>query len=191
MYSVNLNYFNNIQTEQQAYILAWYWSRGHGRIQIHQRDIDILYFIKQELEYTGPITLSNSISSLNITLPAFQTQLFALGCNVNKITPTFYPIISDELVRHFLRGIFDSYGHFVMCKHKYINVGITYNNLFLKYLSLYLKEQFNIKSAVLDNRFMITKVSFTKVFLDFIYREASCYSVRKHSKYLKFSKVGV
>jgi hypothetical protein len=130
MYNININYFDIIDSEDKAYALAWFWSRGMGRIQISIKDIDILRQLKTLLEYSGPIRVYDKIAELNITNPHFHAALIRAGCVSSKRDDQLFPIILDELVRHFCRGIFDSYGTINVAKGKYLNLSIVHNETF-------------------------------------------------------------
>jgi hypothetical protein len=198
MYSVNDSYFNNITTEAQAYILAWFWSRGSGRIQIHNRDSDILYLIRSELSYTGEITTYKNISSLNITLPSFHRHLHNVGCSIKKSTCSLFPIIPNELVRHFLRGIFDSYGYLMLSKGKYINLSITHNDSFITEIRKRLKKDLNLftsyhykSSFTSSTQLLVTSHNSSLILLSHLYLYSSYYLARKKTKYQPYCKSGV
>ena len=137
MYSIDTNFFSNITTELQSYLLAWFWSRGSGHIQVRLSDINSLNLISSSLGYSGPIHIYKNVADLNITNKIFKQHLFNIGCVKNIKQSQTYPLISDHLVSHFLRGIYDNYGTLFLCKKKYPNITITYNETFLFYFCVF------------------------------------------------------
>ena len=134
MYKVNTNYFDIVEREDQSYILAWFWSRGTGHIQLGRQDQEILYMIREKIGYTGEIYTRGNKVELNINNVAFRKHLEDCGCVRFKSCEQNFPIISPDLIVHFIRGIYDSYGHVRLCKDRYLNISIIYDETFISSL---------------------------------------------------------
>jgi len=196
MYSVNNEYFNNINTELQAYVLAWFWSRGSGHIQVHYRDIETLYLIQNAIKYTGNIHTHKNTSELNI--PYFSPHLLNTGCVRNCHYTQLLPSISDQLLPHFIRGIFDSYGTIVIAKQKYLNITIVYDERFITQLREFLHNVLRVStrhyyrySHTNTLQMMITRTAHTVRFLDWLYQDANYYLTRKFQMYHQYLENGV
>ena len=186
MYNINLDYFNIIDSEDKAYILAWFWSRGTGRVQT--KDVEILHMIKSLLEYTGPVRNME----LNITNLDFRQTLKQAGCVLSKRNNQSFPIIPNDLVRHFCRGIFDSYGSICIHKNKYLNLSIVHNE---EFLNGFRKHLYNLDvstkhyyrySHTSTIQIMITKSVDAEKFLKYLYSDCNYYLTRKFQKYHKY-----
>lgn len=123
----NQSFFDIIDTEEKAYILGFIYADGcnnshptTGELSISQmeRDVDILFKIKEAMQSTYPI--SEEINKWGGTEkrfrfyvygPKIEEQLINLGVVHNKslilMFPTFLP---DCLMPHFIRGYFDGDG---------------------------------------------------------------------------------
>ena len=145
-YTINENYFSNILTEKQAYILGYICADGfvgsdeYNNVVIQSKDLDIIQKISTELEYTGEIRKSqkggfeNSQNGyvINFSNKKIANDLRNLGIMPNK-SLNFNNLldIPEELQRHFLRGYFDGDGsitHYIK-KRKYKNKIYTYDSM--------------------------------------------------------------
>lgn len=145
-YHVNDSYFKVINTEEKAYILGFLCADGHIshtdiRIEVAEKDIDILYKIRKALNSNHPIRdtykknpYKNSkrtnltlkivkICGVHLTRPLLNMGLggkktYTLNSSVLNYVPKY-------LIRDFLRGYFDGDGN-VFYGKKYTS-GIKYN----------------------------------------------------------------
>jgi len=198
MYKINLEYFDIIDSEDKAYSLAWFWSRGKGRIQISKKNIDILRTLKLLLEYKGYVHIYDKVAELNITNPNFRVVLANVGCVLSKRDGQTFPIISDDLIPHFFRGIFDSYGTISIVKNKYLNLSIIHNEDFTQSLRKYLLDNLNIPtkhyyrySHTNTVQMMITRTNDANKFCQWVYQGANYYLTRKYQKYQQYLKKSV
>ena len=123
----NQLFFDIIDTEEKAYVLGFIYADGcnnshptTGELSISQmeRDVDILYKIKEAMQSTYPISEEENKWGgaekrfrFYVYGPKIEEQLTNLGVVHNKSLilefPTFLP---DELMPHFIRGYFDGDG---------------------------------------------------------------------------------
>ena len=194
MHKYNYDFFKHIDTEAKAYVLAWFWFRGSGHIQINVRDIDILETIKELIDFSGPIHIYNNIADLNI----YSEPLLSCGCVPNRNFVQDLPSLSDGLYQHFTRGLFDSYGSIIIHKHKYLNISILSCENLITSLRKYLKVALDINtkhyyrySHTTALQMMITNTLDAKKFCDYIYSGSNLYMARKFAKYQEYSQKGV
>lgn len=121
-YNVNDNYFK-VQSHNMAYILGFLASDGgiskntnHFSIEIQQKDEEILYKIKKELSYEGPIEhyTNNSgceCSRLRVCSAIIKQDLAHYGIVPRKtftlMPPTF---LNEQYLISYIRGYFDGDG---------------------------------------------------------------------------------
>lgn len=114
-YSFNENYFDIIDTEDKAYFLGFIIADGSvnslsNTIQITQKEPDILYEFAKYISYEGPLVKSRNVFDIKVSSSKMKSDLFKLGIFPNKTMCVEYPIISDDLQNHFMRGVFDDDG---------------------------------------------------------------------------------
>lgn len=129
-YTCNQDYFESIETEEQAYWLGFIYADGalikpkqrspYLQILLSNNDIDHISKFKKAIEFTGPIhTRSNfhkkqqktyTNSYITIRGNKLIQDLEALGITANKSLTCKFPSIRQELMPHFIRGYFDGDG---------------------------------------------------------------------------------
>ena len=65
-YSYDRNYFEKIDTEDKAYFLGFLYADGFNtkqgfRLQISQKDEDVLLKLKENIKYTGKLYINSGI----------------------------------------------------------------------------------------------------------------------------------
>lgn len=133
-YTLDENYFEEINTQQKSYILGLIYADGYvgnekfNNISLTQKEYKLLYEVKKELEFTGRIRLGNKGCFenskpgyvLNFSSEKVANDLRKLGLYPKKyLTIDKIPNIRDELKRHFLRGYFDGDGSISKYIHKF------------------------------------------------------------------------
>lgn len=130
-YIIDSNYFDNINSEEKAYILGFIFADGFvgndkfNNIVISSKDKEILKMIKEKMNFSGEIGINksggytNSKESyvLNFSNKHMADKLRKFGICLNrKIKMKDFPSIPDDLIRHFLRGYFDGDGTIMKSK---------------------------------------------------------------------------
>ena len=128
-YSLNENYFDKIDTQNKAYLLGWLWSDGHNCIQnraiiinLQEQDKYILDLFNKELDSDRPIYFVKRSKDtdynrkdqyrLQIVNKHLSQTLLNLGMNHDKGLTAKFPIsLSDDMIPHFIRGVFDGDGY--------------------------------------------------------------------------------
>lgn len=130
-YSLNENYFDEIDTPNKAYILGFLYADGHNSINkstitmsLQEEDVEILDAIRKELGSEKPLefldysnkhdygyTYKNQYR-LNVFSKHMCQSLDKIGMTPNKSLILEFPNINDQFYSHFIRGYFDGDGSF-------------------------------------------------------------------------------
>lgn len=135
IHSLNLSYFDNIDTPNKAYVLGFIYADGcntrHGlHIGIQENDKEVLDFIKSELNISNELRYVKpykdnwkpkwEISIKSIELSKILTKI---GCPPVKSSILKFPdFIPDDLMNHFIRGYFDGDGCISICNKGYFKL---------------------------------------------------------------------
>lgn len=119
----NESYFEKIDTEDKAYFLGFLYADGSLindpikkrykiYLKLHTKDIHILYsFIKCIDGDMKPWKHGQrNISQVALSGRKIVADLERIGLHPNKTFTIKYPIIDQDLERHFIRGYFDGDG---------------------------------------------------------------------------------
>ena len=128
-YTCNENYFNNIDTAQKAYWLGFiaadgciYRREGHRgmlSITLKEDDIQILNFLKEDLNTTKPISIhkdkkNHSSATLQISSDIICNRLLEIGIGIRKTfdlsIKEIYSNIPKKFINSFILGYFDGDG---------------------------------------------------------------------------------
>lgn len=130
------DFFENIETELQAYLLGFYAADGSinekrktFRIHLQKRDSELVYLYKdiispdartftvgehQTSGRNGMSVTAHESFGVDITSAKLCEDLVNLGIGYNKSYSELHiPDIPKHLIRHFIRGYFDGDGSFV------------------------------------------------------------------------------
>lgn len=123
-HTLNKNYFKNIDTEEKAYWLGFIaadgcvykMSKNAYRLQINLSAVDIDHLelfndcIESDYIITQKKVNNSDTCTLKISSKEFTDNLINLGITPNKSLVVQMPNISQDLIRHFIRGYFDGDG---------------------------------------------------------------------------------
>lgn len=215
-YKINEYFFDNIDTEEKAYCLGFLYADGCNFIKkqtvsmsLQEDDFEILEKIRlcigseRELEY---IDNSNKHDFGYTYKNQWRLLLFSkhicmslekIGMTPSKSLTLTFPNIDKALYRHFIRGYFDGdgsvYQYFVNENNKPVTLTITSTNSFCEKIQEILNDELNIYAGIYDasNHNGITKVlsmstNSSKIFLDWIYSDATIYMKRKYDRYIQY-----
>lgn len=128
-YTINHNFFENINTEEKAYFLGLMYADGNVsskynsiRISLVEADSYLLEALRDLISpthilYKRNYDVGNNQRSLEINSIKIKNDLIKLGCPPNKTFTITFPnssIVPEELIHHFIRGYFDGDG----CSYK-------------------------------------------------------------------------
>lgn len=217
-YKINENYFDNIDTPNKAYILGFLYadgcnnkSKGTISMSLEEGDKNILEQIRHEINSERPLEFIDYSSKHDFGY-VYQNQyrllmfsmymcktLENIGMVPNKSLVVKFPTLQNELVRHFIRGLFDGDGS--VYRRQYENrssyqhtLTITSTLSLCEQLVDIVENELNINCHIYDasNHNGITKV-FTisgknqiKKFMDWIYDESDLKLQRKYERYIQY-----
>lgn len=134
-YTLNEDYFKEIDNEDKAYILGFIYADGYVGddkfnnlvIAVSEKDKCILEKIKDKISFTGSIRTICNVEGcyknskpkvvLNFSSKELTSDLRKLGLYPNKSTTMKkLPKIREDLYRHFIRGYFDGDGTIAFSK---------------------------------------------------------------------------
>lgn len=218
-YTLNENYFNNIDTQDKAYILGLLYADGfvgdehYNNVVLGMKDKDIIEKVAQCIDYSGEIRKGNKggfenstyLYIINISSKIMTDDLRRYGLYPNKsLTMKNFPLIPEELERHFIRGYFDGDGSVVLSKnssyykgqgfikkYEYPTIQITFlgTEAFIRKLA----EKMNLNHVLIRNTKTLlikelrisSKKESSKIF-GFLYKDADIFLERKYKKWLSF-----
>lgn len=216
--TLNLNFFDKIDTEEKAYYLGLMYADGNNyightkrkhymiRLCLQERDKLIIEKFRDLIAPQHLVKLAKKKTDtqqaqyqLRISSKIISDQLTNLGCVPNKSLILQFPnYISNDLLRHFIRGYFDGDG----CFSKYLkyknyyafgaSVVSTFN--FCKIMNDIFKKELNINFSFNQNKYIkrgnnitteLTMGGNHQVYklMKWLYNDAIVYLDRKYQKY--------
>lgn len=215
IYSVKEDIFQNIDTEEKAWMLGFIYADGYIdssktklKFTLAEKDKDVLEKIKSILRSNSPIKRKEGrqikgtdyFGSSTVTLMISNAQicqdLEKHGAFYKKSLKLQFPLfLKDELIRHFIRGYFDGDGSITFGRHDFPKISIASNKEFLEGIhDILLKE--NITSNIYAsnrskvNSLEINAKSSVEKFLNYIYKDSNIFMERKYQRYKYFSETG-
>ncbi len=119
IFSLNENFFEEINTEGKAYFLGLLYADGCLTnnqnlivIALHEKDKEILDRFNKELEYTRPLHFVRSNQyRLEVSCRKLRRDIEKYGITPNKSKTLKFPNnIPNDFINHFIRGYFDGDG---------------------------------------------------------------------------------
>lgn len=201
-YSVNDYFFENIESEESAYILGFMFADGwlndrykQMTITLKLDDIDLLSKISKVMDSSFPIKEHSARYSkeyretkkctIAVTSHIIYDDLCKYGCTPRKSDTIKFPTIDEKLIHHFMRGYFDGDGTVFIGKDGTIRFGIISTKEFCdKYISILpydgkakvTKESRSNKNVYY---FTIGGRNVVKRIYDFLYKDSTIFLDRK------------
>jgi hypothetical protein len=220
MYNINKNYFQEIDSKDKAYFLGLMYADGNVgletyviQISLQEEDKYILEIFKKYLQSNHKLFFENNNNKnlnwknsykLHINCKKLHDDLIINGCIPQKCFNLKFPILSKELIPHFLRGYFDGDGCIWQGQRKWMimpkrskiihNVKTTFtgNINFIEQLRNVLVENYGFSNVKINNHYK-NKNSATleysgrnnaKKFYDLFYSECDdLFLIRKKEKF--------
>lgn len=212
------SYFEDINTEEKAYLLGFLYADGcnprHGTgnhriaLAVHPQDRDIIEKFAKAIKYEGKIIYSKLNTYLKngqrqekvwvrVNSKKMSDDLYNLGCVNSKSDKIRLPDISDELIRHFIRGYNDGDGCLGSAKNKRSwHLYIVSNIKFCEDLKKYIESKLDIncqlrpiKNPIYGALVVGGNLQFEQI-TDWLYKDATIYLDRKYQKYID-SKIDI
>jgi len=205
-YKVNDFYFHCVDNEQKAYWLGFLFADGFivknklynqknvglslseedlKHLEKFREDVGATYVIKH---YTGKgFGVEIKYARLLMTSEQMFDDLQKIGCIERKSLVLKFPVLREDLVRHFIRGYFDGDGSFAKSPDGY-KVKICGTKEFLDRLSEYIgfpnrrlskryKDTKNNYQLEIGGRLQVLEIG------KYLYEGASTYLIRKYDRY--------
>ena len=209
-YTVNSNYFSNIDTEEKAYWLGVFYADGniskegeYKKIRFNTIDKDWLNSFINAIEYSGTFhtethkTYNKDIYCLIIGDDTLHDDLNTLGCVPNKTKVIVFPSIKESLIRHFIRGYFDGDGTVGIYKNKSDNNYYTLRSGFCSGSEQFIEqlaEKLPCVTKTIQKRAnsnlwtLMFSVKDSIRLYNYMYKDATIWLQRKRDKFEKYIK---
>lgn len=160
-YILNENFFENIDSEEKAYFLGFLFADGYINenlylidLTLHKQDAEILNKLISCLYINErPLKLiRDNYLRLIINSKKMVNDLKSHGCHQKKTFNLKFPILSENMVKHFIRGYFDGDGCVTIDKGKTLNVSIVGTIDFLIVVKRHFINNCYLNDTVFDNR---------------------------------------
>lgn len=207
-YALNEEYFDDIDTPDKAYIFGFLMADGNNNpskqtisMALQEEDRYILEEMRIKIgsektldfiDYTNKHDFGYTYKNqwrLNLFSKKFCEVLAEKGMVPNKSYCLQFPTcIPEKLLSHFVRGYFDGNGSISSTSTA---ISITSTKSFCETLNDLLCEHLDIHGRLneasnhngITYTYIITKISDVIKFLDWIYKDAQMYLIRKYVKY--------
>ena len=202
---LQVNYFEEIDTEVKAYLLGLFAADGcvytkNGSklfsIQLQEEDSYMIEYIKNELKAPRKIVYDKRDKSASISIinDVFVCHIMKYGVLEGK-SDRFFPNISGQLIPHYIRGLFDGDGSIVIRKaHSYGTamrccVVLLAHSKLINQIQEYLENKLNLSHLSLcsdGGDAYSVRYNSRKDFLsvtEFMYSDAHLFLKRKFQKY--------
>jgi hypothetical protein len=219
MHIKNNDYFKNIDTQNKAYILGFIAADGHVStkksnkyvsIEISEKDVEILKFIKKEIGYDGTfgckILKNRRYLRLRVYGEDFTNNVIKYGLGNLKTYRLELPTLPDDKYRHFIRGFFDGDGCIHVSarksgikkgKYRYQIVMLGAENFcnqlheyILKTLGINFEKTIRITKRGTNLMYLrLFRIADIKKFMDYIYSNGNFYLKRKQKIFHKILKI--
>lgn len=210
-YTLNEQYFDDIDNQDKAYILGFLYAdgcncRNNIIISLQERDKDILNKINFALgsdrplrfiDYSNRNDACQNQYSLSISNKYMSARLESLGMIKNKSLILKFPEwLRQDLYPHFIRGYFDGDGY--VSKNYYnAKLSIVSTKCFCEQIQDILYKNIGINASIyLCHKNELTSTRTLQIsgrnqirkFLDYIYNDANLYLQRKYDIYQSLYK---
>ena len=208
---LDVNYFQNINSNEKAYWLGYICAdgsinRNNNKLNLTSKDEEVIIKFKQDLMSEHKITNSSYFDkrtnktyyryTIQISNELFVKNLNNLGITNLKSDLLEFPNIDEKYYNYFIAGLFDGDGS-LSIKNNKVRINLISTLEILIFIQEYLLNNFNIgkikMQKVTKNKPNVWKLYLYKdalKFLDFIYQDNEFkYMKRKYDKYHEFKKI--
>ena len=200
-YFFDEHFLDIVNTEEKAYFLGLMYSDGYNiknknefGISLSGEDSYMIENIRKILKTDKPIYIrypkqGQAVFELRLSSEYFSNRLSELGCFVNKSLKLEFPnFLSNELVRHFIRGYFDGDGSVMKINKNGHRVSFIGTESFCIGLQTILKKFLDIDSHLIKQGkvyyLRFSKKKCVEKFFNWIYDNSTIYLLRKYNKFI-------
>ena len=205
---VDVNFFEKIDNEEKAYWFGFISADGHIgknrnsiKIALALKDKKHVEKFKKSIKSEHSIIIRKQKAFNNIFEAAeivinnkkIHSDLYNLGLRNLKINHLLPKDIPDELMHHYLRGLYDGDGWFTLTPRSR-ELGLGMNKPILEFFNKQIVKFLKIKSRPVKEyksifRYRVAHKDDIKKILDWFYEDATVYLDRKYEKYKEFSRL--
>lgn len=197
-YTLNCEFFKNVDTEEKAYLIGLLLSDGHiskgNCIMLTLKDKDVIEKYRNAIQSNAPIRKDRYGNyQLNIRSKQMSDDLRNIGLSNRKSYEiNFNQVLSyipKHLENHFVRGMFDGDGSIRIYKYDYTkSPQYHFGYTGLKEVVDYIKEYLNIQTKIVkESDITYTCVSSCKSTIiriyEILYNNATIYMDRKYKTF--------
>lgn len=199
---VDFMFFSREMNKDMAYVLGFFTADGcveraprtGARISFSQRieDVDILYKIREVLNSRSPVCYKNNRNEtvLYIHNGKLVNDLTSMGYDSNKsITADIPPCVTDEYMPHFIRGLIDGDGSYIIEKNNRCSIQLLSTYKVLSKIRTFLLKnavtpKVNVHKRSGVNVHVLKYSDRTSVYsiLELIYSSSNIHMLRKYEK---------
>ncbi len=200
----DINYFDNIDTEEKAYFLGFLYADGnvHGdknrvSLKLHKKDEEILIAFSKLIYESYTIRRDGKYVEFAFYNNKMVQDIIKAGCMPNKTFKIKFPsngIVPNRLLHHFIRGYFDGDGSVGKFYSKKDNKRVNFSNVcgtkhFCKGLLEILRAFNPFMGGRIDDQsndnICVLRFSSNNVlrFYLYLYQDAHIFLNRKHEKF--------
>ena len=206
-YSCDESFFNNINTQKEAYWLGFIFADGYQNgyeivIRLSRIDREHLEKFKRDIKSNAPIRTKfeeqkefkeggKYISNFRMNSRKLCRSLTKLGCVKAKSLIIKFPVGLDKrLIRHFIRGYFDGDGC-ISKEKKTTTITVTFYSGSVEFIDgvekIIKSANISCRRGIKDRRFLWVskKAELPKIF-NYLYRGSVVKLDRKYDKFKKF-----
>jgi hypothetical protein len=195
-YTMDENYFEDIDTPDKAYILGFLLGDGNVdknffrlSIHIHERDREVLEYIKEQLKTDAPIRrtretmISLRISSYKLIMDLSKWHMIPQKAHVLEM-----PDLKEDLQPHLVRGLFDADGS--VSGQRYCRINIRGNGKALEKVNQIVDKQARISNRKVckydgTSIWSINNQEQVSKFAQWLYKDATFFLTRKYDKFIE------
>ena len=202
-YTINEYFFDEIDTQEKAYILGLIYADGCNQydrnkieISLQEKDKNLLYQIRDILGMNKPLHISHStypggqdMYRLEVVSKHMCNILLNIGVTPRKSLSIVFPKINDNLISHFIRGYFDGDGYISKPEKRGCQIEIMGTLMFCESLydilhnvgiDCYIRN--TNRPETITRYLVIGKKKECEKFCNYIYNDATIYMKRKFDK---------
>ena len=201
-YFINIDYFNNIDSEKKAYYLGLLAADGSVdnarlRLELQEQDSYIIKSFRDQISPNKPLyinTRSDRPTCKTTECLTLDSKYFVERLSIYGIVPrksyqaTFLPQLSEEMMPHFIRGYFDGdgsvyYGSNTTLRIKFIGNSGLITDL-VNYLNL--DSKLHVRKEEYTLYFTVARKTEVERLFNYMYSNATIYLSRKKNIFDKF-----
>ena len=206
-YKVNDKFFDDINNEKKAYWLGFLTADGYINnhcqlgLGLSSKDIDHIEKFKKAINSDHPIhiekprgyTTKYPVATIKIENKHLYNSLKKLGFCINKTSNEVPVDIDNELICHYIRGMFDGDGWFSW-NNRHVEIGFGMGIDILEFIRDILEKHANIKKYDIKSfhnifRYRISSKKEVDKVLFYIYNNANEFLNRKYQNYLNYCRL--